>query len=160
MAERAADYLQANPEHQLVILAGNGHIAWGSAIPRRLTRRLPVETATIINGWDGKLGPGLADYLLLPQKQSLPPAGRIGAFLEEIDGAVAVETCFEDSPCAAAGIKRGDRITSIDDVTISNLTELRLAMWDRQPGETIRVGTLRPRLLLKDKVMSHDIILK
>ena len=160
MAERAVGFLKENPEHQLVILAGNGHIAWGSAIPQRLTRRLSVETATIINTWNGSVGPGLADYLLLPEKQTLPPAGRIGAFLEETDEAVVVETCFEDSPCADAGIKRGDRITSIDDAAINNLTELRLAMWHRQPGDTIRVGILRPRLLLKDKVMAHDITLK
>ena len=57
-------------------------------------------------------------------------------------------------------VRRGDRITSIDDAAISNLTELRLAMWYRQPGDTIRLGILRPRLLLKDKVMTHEITLK
>jgi hypothetical protein len=160
MAEQAAGFLEANPDHQLVVIAGNGHIAWGSAIPRRLARRLPVDSATIVNSWDGTVEPGIADYLLLPEEQSLPPAGRIGAFLEETDEAVAVETCFEDSPCANAGMRRGDRITSIDDTAISNLTELRLAMWHRQPGDTIRVGILRPRLLLKDKVMTREITLK
>ena len=87
-------------------------------------------------------------------------AGKIGALLEEVDEAVAVETCFDDSPCASAGMRRGDRITSIDDAAISNLTELRLAMWYRQPGDTIQLGILRPRLLLKDKVMTHEITLK
>lgn len=160
MAERAAGFLKANPDHQLVILAGNGHVAWGSAIPQRLTRRLPVETATIVNSPDGTVEPGIADYLLLPKKQSLPPAGKIGALLEETDEAVSVESCFEDSPCAAAGIRRGDRITGIDSTAISNLTELRLELWDRKPGETIRLDILRPRLFLKDKTMTHEITLK
>ena len=160
MAERAAGFLQANPDHQLVILAGNGHVAWGSAIPQRLTRRLPVETVTIVNSPDGTIEPGIADYLLLPKKQSLPPAGRIGALLGETDEAVSVESCFEDSPCSAAGIRSGDRITAIDDTAISNLTELRLELWDRKPGETIRLDILRPRLFLKDKAMTHEITLK
>ena len=160
MAERAAGFLEANPGHQLVVLAGNGHIAWGSAIPGRLTRRMPVASATIINDWHGTIGPGLADYLLLPEKQSLPPAGKIGALLEEEDDAVIVESCFSDSPCDAAGIRRGDRITSIDDAVISRLADLRLALWNRQPGDTIRVGILRPRLLLKDRTMAHEITLQ
>jgi uncharacterized iron-regulated protein len=160
MAERAAGFLADNPDDQLVILAGNGHIAWGSAIPQRLTRRIPVETATIINDWNGPVGPGLADYLLLPEKLSLPPAGRMGALLDETDEAVFIETCLSDSPCSAAGMRRGDRITRIEDADISSLTDLRLALWNRQPGDTIRIEILRPRLLLKDKVMSHDITLQ
>ena len=73
---------------------------------------------------------------------------------------VSVESCFTDSPCAAAGIRPGDRITRIDEATISSLAELRLALWHRQPGETIRIGILRPRVLLKDKAMTHEITLQ
>jgi uncharacterized iron-regulated protein len=160
MAERAAKFLEANPDHRLVLLAGNGHVAWGSGIPRRLTRRMPVESATIINDWNESIGPGLADYLLLPEKQSLPPAGKIGALLEETDDAVSVESCIPDSPCDAAGIRRGDRITRIDDAAISRLADLRLALWNRQPGETIRMDILRPRLLLKDKTMTREVTLQ
>jgi uncharacterized iron-regulated protein len=160
MAERAADYLEANPGRQLVILAGNGHVAWGNAIPGRLVRRLPVETATIVNSWHGTIEPGLADYLLMPEKQSLPPAGKLGALLDTDGETVSVESCLTDSPCAATGIRPGDRITRIDEATISSLADLRLALWHRQPGETIRVGILRPRLLLKDKAMTHEITLQ
>ena len=98
--------------------------------------------------------------LLLPEKISLPPAGRIGAFLEESGDAVVVESCYDESPCAAAGLRRGDRITRIGDAGIGNLTDLRLALWNRQPGDTIRLDILRPRLFLKDRVMSHEITLK
>jgi uncharacterized iron-regulated protein len=97
MAERAADYLRAHPDYTLVVLAGEGHLAYGSGIPRRLTRRLDVESAIVLNGWDGTLEPGLADYLLLPQEQSLPPSGKFGALLDEDGGKLSVDQCLPTS---------------------------------------------------------------
>jgi uncharacterized iron-regulated protein len=74
MAEGAAAYLQANPGRRLVVLAGNGHVAYRSGIPQRLTRRLPVEHATIVQcdapGPDARL----ADYVLLSEPLALPDA--------------------------------------------------------------------------------------
>ncbi len=50
MAERAARYLEANPGKTLVVLAGAGHVEYGRGIPARVQRRLPVPSATVING--------------------------------------------------------------------------------------------------------------
>ncbi len=47
MAENAAEYLQKNPSRQMVVLAGNGHVAWRSAMPDRLSRRINASTVTI-----------------------------------------------------------------------------------------------------------------
>lgn len=41
MAERIAQFLQANSGYQVVVLAGQGHIAYGYGIPSRVARRLP-----------------------------------------------------------------------------------------------------------------------
>ncbi len=40
MAERIAQFLQANPDYQVVVLAGKGHINYGYGIPSRVARRL------------------------------------------------------------------------------------------------------------------------
>jgi uncharacterized iron-regulated protein len=40
MAERIAQFLQANPDYQVVVLAGQGHIVYGYGIPSRVARRL------------------------------------------------------------------------------------------------------------------------
>jgi uncharacterized iron-regulated protein len=160
MAERAAGFLQVNPDYQMVIVAGSGHLAYGSAIPRRLLRRMEVNAAIVLNSWEGAIEPGLADYLLLPAKQSLPPAGKIGALLEEEDGALKVEVCFDNSPCATAGIKAGDRILSIDGETINSQADLHLALWDKQPGDTISVDMLRKRWFTAGKTMTFEITLE
>jgi len=160
MAERAARFLQVNPDYHMVIVAGSGHLAYGSAIPRRLLRRMEADTAIVLNSWEGAIEPGLADYLLLPAEQPLPPAGKMGALLEEEDGVLKVELCFEDSPCATAGIKAGDRILSIDGETIDSLADFRLAFWDKRPGDTISINMLRKRWFTAGKTMAFEITLE
>ena len=162
MAERAAGFLQVNPDYHMVIVAGSGHLAYGSAIPRRLLRRMKADTDTaiVLNSWEGTIEPGLADYLLLPAEQPLPPAGKMGALLVEEEGALKVGVCFTDSPCATAGIKTGDRILSIDDATINSQADLHLALWNKQPGDTISIDILRKRWFTAGKTMTFKITLE
>ena len=160
MAERAAVYLEEHPDHHLVVIAGNQHVAWGSAIPQRLQRRIPVTTASILNSWDGAVMQGLADFLLLPEERLLPPAGTLGVLLDNGDGQVTISACRDTGACAAAGLKAGDRISAIDNNVINNSTDLRLALWDKQPGDTISIDIVRKRLLLRNKNLSYQITLQ
>lgn len=40
MAERLSQFLQANPQTQVVVLAGQGHVVYGDGIPIRVARRM------------------------------------------------------------------------------------------------------------------------
>jgi len=160
MAERAVSFLQQHPEHMLVILAGAGHIAYGSAIPQRLTRRLAADTSIILNGWQGVIEPGLADFLLLPAERTLPPAGKMGMFLDAQDDGIEIAACFEDSPCSAAGIKAGDRLTAIDAAPVHNRADVPLAMWDKLPGDTVTVSIVRKRWPFPAKTLTYELTLK
>lgn len=160
MAERAAAYLKEHPDHHLVVLAGNQHLAWGSTIPQRLQRRTAVTTASILNSWDGPVKPGLADFLLLPEERALAPAGTLGVLLGDDKDQVSITAVLENGAGAAAGIKSGDRITAIDNHTINSLTDLRLALWDKQPGDTINVDTVRKHLLLPNENLSYELTLQ
>ncbi|MEG4251151.1 ChaN family lipoprotein [Microcoleus sp. Pol10D4] len=42
MAEKIAEFVKANPDYQVVVLAGKGHIIYGYGIPSRVERRLGV----------------------------------------------------------------------------------------------------------------------
>jgi uncharacterized iron-regulated protein len=40
MAEKIAEFVKANPDYQVIVLAGKGHIIYGYGIPSRVERRL------------------------------------------------------------------------------------------------------------------------
>jgi uncharacterized iron-regulated protein len=160
MAEQAADYLVTHPDYHMVILAGSGHLAWGSGIPQRLARRLSASSASVLNGWQGELHPEVADYILLPEEQTLPPTGQFGVFLEPDDDVPTVENCMPNSPCTRAGLRRGDRFLSIDGEPVEDMTDLRLAMWDKQPGDTVVLHVSRKRWFAAPQELSYTIELR
>lgn len=145
MAEQAARYLEGHPDQSMVILTGSGHLAYGDAIPQRLNRRVPVTSAIVLNGWEGEIAPEVADYLLMPEAQSLPAAGRIGALLTPDKNGLKVESCTGGSACEAAGLKRGDRVLAIDAVPVSALADVSAVMWDKKPDETVTLSVRRER---------------
>jgi uncharacterized iron-regulated protein len=160
MAERAAEYLTAHPETRMVILAGVGHLAYGSGIPQRLARRLPLSSAIVLNGWQGVVEPRLADFLLLPEPQSLPPAGKLGAVLEEQGNGLRIAACQPDSPCEEAGIRKGDLVISVDERAVKDIADLRLAMWDKQPGQRVTLGISRSRWFLGPRTLNFELELQ
>jgi uncharacterized iron-regulated protein len=160
MAERAAAYLEEHPDHHMVVIAGNQHLAWDSTIPQRLQRRTQVTTASILNSWDGSIEPGLADFLLFPEERSLPATGALGVLLHDDKGQVIISNCAKNGACATAGIKAGDRITAIDSNAINNITDLRLALWDKKPGDSISIDIVRKRLLMPSKNLNYTLVLK
>ena len=81
MAESAAAYLEANTGRRMVILAGAGHVEYGSGIPKRLERRMKVTYAIVLNSGED-VEPHIADYFLLSQKQELQRRRRPRGHLE------------------------------------------------------------------------------
>ncbi len=160
MAERAADWLAAHPDYRMVVLAGSGHLAWGSGIPQRLRRRLPVDSAIVLNGWDGELDPGLADFILLTESRAQPKTARIGVLFEAGQEALQVRKCIPGTPCSEAGLKPGDRILAIDDTSVASIADLRLAMWDKQPGDTVKLRILRRSWFAAPSELSYTIVLR
>lgn len=160
MAERAADFLARNPEHRMVVLAGSGHLAYGSGIPRRLDRRLEVSSAIVLNDWAGPIRPQLGDYLLMPHERPLPPAGKIGALLESDDRGVRVVSCEPGSACESAGLQKGDRLLSLAGQPTPDMSTVRAIMWDKRPGEIVTASLRRERVLLRPEELERDLELR
>lgn len=159
MAERAADYLQAHPDKTLVVLAGTGHVEYGHGIPQRVARRIDVPAATVVSGNMRPFDPGLADYILYPQRVELPATGLLGVMLDtdsEGEG-LGVQGFSEDSGAKAAGVEEGDRIVSVGDSPIDSYADIRIALMDSRPGEVLPVEVLREKLIGGKERLSFEV---
>ncbi len=144
MAESAAAYLTANPGRRMVILAGAGHLLFGSGIPKRLERRTHATYDIVLNS-GVEAEPQIADYILLGKKQELPPAGVMGVSLEEKSGECRIRSFSPGSAGEKAGLKRGDVLAEIDSKKISTVADMHLALWDKKPGDHVQVSVRRKR---------------
>lgn len=70
MAETIAQFLKANPDYQVVVLAGKAHIMYGYGIPSRVARRLGsgnlVQRSVLLSTLDGTSSPRnkpVADFI-------------------------------------------------------------------------------------------------
>lgn len=93
MAMNVAEYLKANPDGRILVLAGKGHIGGRSGIPNRVTRRTGIEGKTIATFNPASRLFNTADYLVLANDQSLPPAGLMRVLLDQDDTGVLVKGC-------------------------------------------------------------------
>ena len=159
MAERAARYLKAHPEKTLVVLAGAGHLEYGRGIPRRLLRRVPVPAATVINGSQRPFDPALADFLLYPREVDLPATGLLGVMLDTDSAGegLGVQGFADTSGAKDAGLKEGDRIARVGNNPIASYADIRIALMDSRPGETLPVEVLRKPLLGKAERLTYQV---
>lgn len=142
MAESAATYLMENPSRRIVILAGSGHVEYGDGIPKRLERRTRATYSIVLNSSD-EVGPHMADYLLLSKEQELPAAGILGISLEEKDGNCRIRSLNPKGAAEKVGMKRGDVLVDIDRQMVNRIADMHLALWDKKPGDRVRVRVRR-----------------
>lgn len=160
MAETAAAYFRDNPEGHMVILAGSGHIANRDGIPDRLSRRVNVSSSVVVNGIQETLSPAVADFVLLPKERRLPPAGRMGILLEDASEGVVVGGFTETSPARKAGVEEGARIVNIGGRTVDTVEDVRVALYDKAPGDVVSMEVANDRFILGDSRRTFQITLQ
>ncbi len=160
MAQRAAAHFRTSPNGHMVVLAGAGHLERGYGIPDRVRRRVPVSSAVVLNGPRADLDPAVADYLILSPRQELPRGGLMGVFLDTKQTGVSVSGFAEGSPAKEAGLREDDRLLKIEDHPVATYADVRIALLDRAPGETVRVQVERENLFLDDERLRFDVVLQ
>lgn len=156
MAAKAAEYLQNNPKRQLVVLAGIGHLMYGSGIPQRVSRRVLGERAIILPTGDFPPEQNVADFLVQGGGEQLPEPGKLGIYMVDSEEGVKVKELVPEGAAIAAGVEEGDLILKVNGKTVKDVVDLKLELMDQAPGDQVSLSVLRKNLLLKDEVMDFS----
>jgi S1-C subfamily serine protease len=74
----------------------------------------------------------------------MPLSDQLATYFAVKEG-VLVSTVADDSPAAAAGLKAGDVITSVNGRRVSSAADVVEAVRDAQPGSSVEIRVMRER---------------
>ncbi len=156
MAHSAARFLEGQPDYQMVVLAGVEHIMYGSGIPRRIHRLTGRDYVTLINGaFDKDIGA----YVLFPKPLNPPFTAKLGIITRESGGMVLIDALAPDSAALKSGLEKGDVITSVNGWKVQTVDDIKIALFDKEPGQTVSVKVSRKRFLFGEKELEFNISL-
>ena len=119
------------------ILSGTGgNIGIGFAIPSRMARFILTSLLRSGSVPRGYLGVAIAD--LTPDLAE--------AFQLETTRGVLIQQVIEDLPADRAGLRAGDVIVALEEVSVNSVAELRLLIAETPPGTSVAVKALRKGL--------------
>ncbi|OPL16334.1 MAG: hypothetical protein AVO38_08270 [delta proteobacterium ML8_D] len=154
MAQSVHNYLSNNPDRQMVVLAGNGHIAFGDGIPSRIYRRGNYDQATIIiNTNSESLQHEMADFFLFSPFVPPPFSAKLGVILGQEDNRVVLKKVMHNSLAEESGLKPGDLLLSFDGEPVEDISDLKLALLFKKQGDTSIIKVKRIKKLAHDKVL-------
>lgn len=158
MALSIDEYLRKTPDRQMIAIAGSGHLAYGSGIPKRAFRRNGYGYATILN--DADLDRGIADYLIFPEEEEGVTAPKLMVILKEEGGKVMITDFPADSVSRKAGIRAGDVVLSLDNSPVRTVDDIKIVLFYKHHDEAIKLKVMRKRFLLGDKELEFDVKLQ
>ncbi|MHB8881944.1 MAG: ChaN family lipoprotein [Thermodesulfovibrionales bacterium] len=157
MALNLNDFILKNPDRQVVVIAGSGHMQFGSGIPKRLQRRNGMDYAILLSS--GEAEQDVADFMLYPEPLRYQEAPKLMVMFKEEGTRVRITGFVPDSISEKAGLKKGDIIVSLDDVQVEGIDDLKLHLLDKKKGDNLVVRVLRNRFLLGPAERVFTIIL-
>ena len=157
MAESIDEFLKVHPTDQVAVFAGNGHLAYGSGIPKRTARRNGYDYAIILN--DADLRKDIADYVLFPKTMPAVPSPKLMVLLKEKGGKVEIEGFGHGSSSEKAGMKVGDMILSIGDTPVHNIDDVKIDLLFRNQGQKVKVRILR-KGFFGSREMDFEVVLQ
>ncbi len=158
MAHSAAEFMTKNPDYQMVILAGVGHIMYGAGIPNRLKRINGKDYVTLIPVSENT-DKNIADYILFPEQLPAPSTLKLGLILKETESGVKVEDIIPGSRVKNSGLKKGDILFSLDDWKIEDINDIKIFMFDKKEGDTIKIKAKRKKFLSGYQLLEFTAVL-
>lgn len=157
MSQTIDEFLKKNPDHRIVVIAGGGHFAFTSGIPKRTFRRNGLDYAVLLN--DDSVESGIADFILFPKPATIVPAPKLMAILKEEEGRVKIVGFPEKSVSEKAGLKVDDIILSLDDMAVRGVPDIQIFLFYKKRGDRVKVKVLRKRFLMGDSERDVEVTL-
>ena len=158
MAESVAEFLRTHTDYQMIVLAGIGHLAYGSGIPKRVARRTGYDYAIILN--DADLEKDIADYVLFPETIPGGTSARLMVLVRDEAGKVEVVGFPPESVSEKAGIKIGDTVLAVDHTPIHSVSDLKIELLSKQKGEKVDVKVMRESILGSGREIDFEVPLQ
>lgn len=148
MAANIVTYLRDNPQTTMLVLAGREHARKDSGIPPRVQRRMNVNQYVVMTAGEQKIPSSeLADFFFYLEEHQLPPAGRIGITIEEKQDDsgpfLKIASLSSQSNAEKSGLRAGDRVDEINNFTINNMEDIKVALAGTKAGDTVTVKIQR-----------------
>jgi aminopeptidase N len=161
MAETITDYLDTHSDTRMVIIAGQGHVDRTNAIPPRVSRRLPVSQAVVINSSGSPSESETADYIFFSPPATLSPFPLLGVILEDTkdEKGLLITAINPKGQAKQAGIREKDIILAIDSEPINDMEDIKITMLYKEDSDAVMVQIKRKKLF-GDKLMEIKVDLK
>ncbi|MDQ7786884.1 MAG: ChaN family lipoprotein [Thermodesulfovibrionales bacterium] len=156
MAHAIAQFMEENPGHQMVILAGAGHVIYGSGIPKRAFR-LNGKQYTVVVPDEAGIDRDAGNFVLFAEQQEPPLTLKLGIMANKTETGLKIDQIVPRSIAAAAGIEEGDILVALDDWKIAEIEDVRIFMSDKQRGDTIKLTVLRKKFLFGYKPLELTV---
>ncbi len=151
MAMSIYEFMKNNPNYQMVVLAGSGHLKHGWGIPQRVMRRNGYDYAIILN--NANIETNIADYIIFPKPMEGITAPKLMVHLSEEAGRLKITEFAKDSTSQKAGLKEGDIIVSLDGIAIKGIEDMRIHLFLKNKGDVVKVKVIRNELEMEFEVV-------
>jgi uncharacterized iron-regulated protein len=146
MAHNLNEFMLNNPDRQMVVIAGGGHMAFGSGIPKRTHRLNNLDYSIVLSTDD--IEKNVADFVLFPQPVKYAESPKLMVQFTEQGKKLSITDFPPDSISEKAGLKKGDILLSIDDEKMEGIVDVKVFLLYKKKGSSITVRVLRNRFLL------------
>jgi len=158
MAESIDLFLKKNPDLQMVVLVGTGHLAYGSGIPKRGASRNGFDYSVLLN--DGEWEKDIAHFIVNPAPVPLEGTPRLMIALAEGKGPPVIDGFSHGSVSEKAGLQKGDRILALDQVPVQDADDVRIELLFKKKGDRAKVKILRKELLGGKRDLEFEVTLQ
>jgi uncharacterized iron-regulated protein len=143
MSHSIDEFFEKDPDYTIIVLAGSGHLEFGSGIPKRTYRRNGYDYSIVLI--DTEVEKDIADYVIFPKPVEGITAPKLMTFLKVEDGNIVITGFSGESVSEKAGLQAGDVIRSLDGEEISSIEDIKIFLLYKRKGDLITIKVQRKK---------------